>query len=208
MKRKMIKVIGAICVVIMIFNIYRANTCKSLAMSDVTSKIDIWIADEDVGEDGLNNKIEPILRIIRNGGIIISVISFAIIGLKIMFLSVEEKAIYKQTLVPWATGAILVFAMTTLPSIIYTFIGEENMTGKELKLEDGLYVKSAVYCPEDGNEITMNNCPNYEKCGRTKDEGELGYKCPIDSCRSRVWEFKGNWLCPNCGRYYSKSRGQ
>ena len=203
MKRKKIKIIGIICSIILIFNIYISNTSKTFAMSDVTNILDIWVTAPENGEIKLNNKIEPVLRIIRIVGIIIAVISFAIIGMKITFLSAEEKATYKQTLIPWAFGALLLFSMTTLPSVIYNFVGEENMQVEEEE-PTSVVTKEAYYCPIDGKEITEENCPGYEDCQMKQKDAVLGYKCPNPTCGARVWEFRGNLLCPNCGGYYNK----
>ena len=42
-----------------------------------------------------------------------------IIGIKYMFGSVEEKAQYKKILLPYFWGAIMVFGITNIVSIIY-----------------------------------------------------------------------------------------
>ena len=72
------------------------------------------VDDEHLEEAG---KITKYISII---GIIISIITLSIIGIKFMLGSVEERAQYKQNLMPWLIGAIMVFAITTIPSIIYT----------------------------------------------------------------------------------------
>lgn len=52
-------------------------------------------------------------------GSIISVIAIIIIGIKYMLGSVEEKAGYKKSMLPYFIGAILVFSASTIASIIY-----------------------------------------------------------------------------------------
>ena len=92
------------------------------------------IAD-DLGLGDLNNykgngeeaskfvgKAEGILSFIQTIGVIISVIILIVIGIKYMLGSVEEKANYKNAMIPYLIGALLVFSVTTLPQIIYKFM--------------------------------------------------------------------------------------
>lgn len=36
-----------------------------------------------------------------------------------MIGSVEDKASYKKTMLPWIVGAVLVFTVTTVPNVLY-----------------------------------------------------------------------------------------
>lgn len=60
-----------------------------------------------------------ILGTLRNIGVIVAIIALMIIGVKYMVGSVEQKAQYKQTLVPLAIGIIMLVAGTVLISLIY-----------------------------------------------------------------------------------------
>ena len=64
---------------------------------------------------GIANKI---IGILQQVGSIISVIALVVMGIKYMVGSVEEKATYKETMMPYFIGAILVFATTTVLAII------------------------------------------------------------------------------------------
>lgn len=66
-----------------------------------------------------NNIIGPI-RII---GSIVSVVTLIILGIKYIFGSVEEKAEYKKTMMPYLIGAVMVFAITNLLNILVSIIG-------------------------------------------------------------------------------------
>ena len=65
---------------------------------------------------GLGNSIVTILTTI---GSVVSVIVLIILGIKYMTGSVEEKAEYKKTMMPYVIGAALVFAASTIAGIIY-----------------------------------------------------------------------------------------
>lgn len=65
------------------------------------------------------SKTREILGVIRNVGILISVLALMLIGIKAMFGSVEEKSEYKQSLVTYVIGVIILAAVTIIPDAIY-----------------------------------------------------------------------------------------
>lgn len=60
-----------------------------------------------------------IIKIITSIGIVISVVVLIALGIKYMMGSVEERAEYKKTLIPYLIGAALLFAASTIAQIIY-----------------------------------------------------------------------------------------
>lgn len=69
--------------------------------------------------ESLNTIGNKTITVISTIGSVISVIVIIVIGLKYMIGSVEEKAEYKKTLMPFLIGALFVFAASTIASIIY-----------------------------------------------------------------------------------------
>lgn len=65
---------------------------------------------------GVGNKIIGVIQIV---GIIISVAVLIILGIKYMIGSVEEKASYKKTMIPYLVGAIMLFAASSLVQMLY-----------------------------------------------------------------------------------------
>ena len=55
-------------------------------------------------------------------GSITSVLALVLIGIKYMMGSTEEKAEYKQTMIYYIIGAILVFAISNISSVIYNAV--------------------------------------------------------------------------------------
>ena len=64
-------------------------------------------------------RVGNILGVINIIGVVVSVITLMIIGIKYMLGSVEEKAEYKQTAMTYIIGAILIFSITTIPNVLY-----------------------------------------------------------------------------------------
>ena len=89
---------------------------------DPLEDVNYWKPDDITGDEQFNEKLGIITGIVRYIGIFISVGTLSVIGIKFMLGSVEEKAQYKQTLMPWLIGAIILFAMSTLPSLIYKLV--------------------------------------------------------------------------------------
>ena len=118
MVKNVIKIVSMILMIIVIISL---NQMPSYAtgMSDVTENVNYWKPTEEPDDSELSNKISGITSGIRVVGILVSIGSLMVIGVKYMLGSLEEKAQYKQRMMPWIIGAIMVFAMTTIPTIIY-----------------------------------------------------------------------------------------
>lgn len=95
-----------------IFNVVFAINPDDYKPSDVTTDDAVNLVD----------KVGIILGAIRNISVVVSVIALMIIGLKYIFGSVEEKANYKATLVPYVIGCVLAASGTTVVSFIYNAI--------------------------------------------------------------------------------------
>lgn len=74
------------------------------------------VKDEDAKY--LGGKISIVLTIITNIGMILAVLMIAILGVKYMLGSVEEKADYKKDMVPYLVGAFLLFGVTTIVKVL------------------------------------------------------------------------------------------
>lgn len=70
----------------------------------------------------VNSVTSNVLGIIQTIGVILSVLILILIGIKYMLGSVEEKAEYKKTLMPYIIGAFLLFTGTLVPNVIYKIV--------------------------------------------------------------------------------------
>ena len=66
------------------------------------------------------------VKIVSTIGSILSVIVIVILGIKYMLGSVEEKAEYKKSLMPYLIGAIIIFSASTIAGNIYKFAIQIN----------------------------------------------------------------------------------
>ena len=67
------------------------------------------------------DKGNVIIGIIQVIGSLTSVIMLIVIGIKYMVGSVEEKAEYKKSMLPYIIGAVMVFASAQLVQVIYNW---------------------------------------------------------------------------------------
>ena len=74
------------------------------------------------GSDKLVNKANILVSSIRVIGVILSVVILIIIGIKYMLGSVEEKANYKATMIPYIIGCVIAVSGTTIVSFIYNAV--------------------------------------------------------------------------------------
>ncbi len=83
------------------------------------------INTDDYKKDNLENNtktlgiVGTIINVIQMIGIIIALISIGLLGIKYMTGSVEQKAEYKKTMVPFVVGVGLITVTTTIVKIIY-----------------------------------------------------------------------------------------
>ena len=122
-----------ICFIFIILNIFITIETFALERSDwVDFKPELQAENKDLNPDDYNPgtltqkdtevafaKTGIILGAIKNFSIVASVIVLMIIGLKNIFGSVEEKANYKATMLPYIIGCIMAATGTTLVSFIY-----------------------------------------------------------------------------------------
>lgn len=95
----------------------------NLFTKDVLENIDKYKPNDidSTSAGKIETATSKILTVISNIGIAVSVIMLAILGIKYMMGSVEEKAEYKQGLVPYVIGAFVLFGITTFVKILMAF---------------------------------------------------------------------------------------
>lgn len=68
------------------------------------------------------NRGGKVLKILRNIAAVVSIVTITIIGLRYMVGSVEQKAEYKQTMVPVMVGCILVASLSGILTLIQSVL--------------------------------------------------------------------------------------
>lgn len=172
MKTKALK----ICIVILISIILLGNN-EVLAIKDPAELI---ISEHIPGDDELESVGEIILGVITVIGYALSIIILIAMGIKYMMGSVEEKASYKKTMIPYAIGCLLLVAAPMIANVVYdaskplktsrvieTYYCEDCMTLYTYCTDRHKhYLTSCYYCT--GCEKIVTKTCNY--CGATYQE--------------------------------------
>lgn len=112
MKRKAI--IGiALCILIISSSIYT----YAFSVSDMTGT-DL----NETSQAAVDKVGQGVISVITTIGSILSVIVLIVLGIKYMMGSVEERAEYKKTMMPYVIGATILFGASIFASAIYNIV--------------------------------------------------------------------------------------
>lgn len=64
----------------------------------------------------------PIIGTIKTVGVVIAVVTLAVLGAKYMTGSISEKADYKKTMIPYLIGAVLVVGITQFLGVLIEIV--------------------------------------------------------------------------------------
>lgn len=109
--KKAYKVISIAMIAIMLVCTL-STTLYALTPGDVT-------ATSTSADDQIKSIGGKILSAVTTAGIVLSVIMLAVLGVKYMMGSAEEKAEYKKSMMPYLIGAVLIFAASTIATAVY-----------------------------------------------------------------------------------------
>ena len=118
-KNKAIKMIFFIMIIIV--TLLSCTPIVYADSKDVVENPDFYKPGNIGEEKKLVSRAKTIVEAINAIGIITSVITLVVIGIKYLIGSVEEKAEYKKTMGMYLIGALLIFCITTIPNILYQF---------------------------------------------------------------------------------------
>ena len=112
--KKAYKALSVLMIVVMI-----AFACTNVFAAINPDQI---TAGADTDADDTILKIgNTILTIVTNVGMILAVVLIAVLGVKYMMGSTEEKAEYKKSLIPYLVGAVLVFGASAIGKAVIQF---------------------------------------------------------------------------------------
>lgn len=135
MKKNKTHIIIMVIILILISILFLVPT-KTYAKSITQAKSDTGVIDPDDFEppelnkedtDVITNKASVITSYIGVLGVIVSIIALILIGIKFMMGSVEEKAEYKKSMIPYLIGVFVFFALTQLLNIIIKIVEGFNI---------------------------------------------------------------------------------
>ena len=115
------KKISKIIVMILIAFMLVANIVPVFAASSAADPSRYTGEGSNADTTKIDSLGQDIVKIVSTIGSVVSVIVLIVLGIKYMMGSAEEKAEYKKTLLPYIIGAALVFAASTIASVVFNF---------------------------------------------------------------------------------------
>lgn len=111
---KTCRIILKIIIILIIIQLIHMPTSQASFWGDIFKSGDEFLNDGKnqgvaLGEDDMKEGIGKIFNILVALGTILSVLVGAILGIKFMFGSLEEKAEIKEILIPYILGCIVIF---------------------------------------------------------------------------------------------------
>ena len=108
-KEKILKILLFFSIIL----IFSMNIVNAFSIKDLSGNLSESRTNEVIvaGNKAIN--------IVSTVGSIVSVVVIIVLGIKYMLGSVEEKAEYKKTLMPFLIGAIFIFAASNIAQIVY-----------------------------------------------------------------------------------------
>ncbi len=97
---------------------YTASSSKVSPKSDTLGDLSEYAQTQEVSTK-FSDMVGVILGVVQTIGSLLAVVCLIVLGVKYMMGSIEEKAEYKKTLMPYLLGAIMVFGISNLLKIVY-----------------------------------------------------------------------------------------
>ena len=117
MKKHKIKLVIIILLIVTIITVIIIPTYSNADIIINPSDYDPTVHSDDGTE--LAKKANIIIGAVQTVGSIIAVISLLVIGIRYMLSSIEEKANFKEQMVPYVVGCILLIGIVNIVGIIY-----------------------------------------------------------------------------------------
>ncbi len=117
--KKSMKIVSILMMAIMMVMVATpvfAAVDATTAINSVESKIDYK------GDTSVTEKIGNIIGAIQWIGAVLAILIVAIFGIKYMMGSLEEKAEYKKTMIPFIVGAVVLFAAPQIAKLVFNII--------------------------------------------------------------------------------------
>ncbi len=122
MNKKIAKIILIFFLIFTILGII--NTVNALGLSEITEFPGLYTTTGNNDQSRAVKMGNFIVSVVRYVGQGIAVITLIIIGIRYIFASVEQKAEYKKSMIPYVIGAILLFAGASVTNWIYEIFND------------------------------------------------------------------------------------
>lgn len=122
---KTIKLLSILLTLVVISGMMLMPTYANNTPADtVTLKPSDITAQSTDASDDIKTLGGKVYGAIFTAGIVLSVIIMAVLGIRYMMGSTEDKSEYKKSMMPYAIGALCIFGASTIASIVYNLTSQ------------------------------------------------------------------------------------
>lgn len=119
--RKTVKILITL-IAILVLTLTIANTYMCFAIQEGIPDPNDYKPVEEPLPNTYVGIVQTIVSVIQISGVVISVVVITIIGIKYMIGSIEEKAEYKKTMIPYLIGVLFLFGTSQIVGVIYNIV--------------------------------------------------------------------------------------
>lgn len=116
MNKKTVRILTALFTILLITIVLSAS---AFAASFAPNSIQ---PDENIDTTDMQTFGGKVLGALQAIGVVAAVLILAILGIKYMVGSAEEKADYKKSMIPYLIGAVVLFLAPTIANAVYNFV--------------------------------------------------------------------------------------
>lgn len=193
MRKKILIIILMLVINIMFLNI---NIVQAENITDIFTEGDSFLEagkSTTINEIELQNASQTIYNMLLVLGICVAVVIAAILGIKFMIGSAEEKAQVKDELVPFVIGCVVVFGAFGFWKIFVTignYVSDDWETQKVsdyVETDEKLYEKEKLYCKICNEKLYESDIQNrsdgrYIMCSKCHNS----YKIECNICQKKL----------------------
>lgn len=113
-----------ILIILLVLVLSCFNVINVYATQSIVPDVNYYKPTEEEVSNEVLDVAGGIVSLLQVLGTVIAVITIMIMGIKYMAGSVEEKATYKKSMIPYLIGCILLFATVTIINAVYHLVYE------------------------------------------------------------------------------------
>ncbi len=127
MKRSISIIILALIIIIQVLPVY-----AGVSLEDELGSLENYKPSTTTLSASFKTKLGVVFGYINIIGVVLSVVILTAMGIKYMLASVEEKAEYKKSMVPYLWGTLILFSGSFLPQFIYGLVEQSGLLNGNL----------------------------------------------------------------------------
>lgn len=117
-----------IVLIIIVMQFFMIKTSQASYLGDIFQAGEEFLTtgraeESPINSDEMRNDISNIYNVLLALGIVLAVIIGAVLGIKLMFAGIEEKAKVKEMMIPYVAGCVIIFGAFGIWKLVISLLG-------------------------------------------------------------------------------------